>query len=165
MLNTKPTAWLQAGEENLAEDHQLNKSEIIFPKIEDEMIEEQTSKLNSESQAEENKKDDTIIIDDFFKVQLKVAEVTHAEKVEKSEKLMKLKVQLGNEERQIIAGIAKHYSPEDLLNKKIIIVANLKTAKLMGLESQGMVLAVEDETGKINVLSVDKSVKNGTRAK
>jgi methionyl-tRNA synthetase len=78
---------------------------------------------------------------------------------------MKLKVRLENEERQIIAGIAKHFSPEELLNKKIVIVANLKTAKLMGLESQGMVLALENESGKLNLLSVDNSVKNGTRAK
>ena len=165
MLNTKPTTWGDSGKENLAQGHQLNKSEIIFPKIEDEMIEEQTSKLNDTQQKAETKKDDTITIDDFFKVQLKVAEIIQAEKVEKSDKLMKLKIQLENEERQIIAGIAKHYSPEDLLNKKVVIVANLKTAKLMGLESQGMVLAVEDETGKINVLTVDKSVKKGTRAK
>ena len=100
-----------------------------------------------------------------MKVQLKVAEIISAEKIEKSEKLLKLKVKLENEERQIIAGIAKHYEPEDLLNKKVVIVANLKPAKLMGLESQGMVLAVEDEDGKINVLSVENSVKNGTRAK
>ena len=78
---------------------------------------------------------------------------------------MKLRVKLENEERQIIAGIAKHYSPEELLSKKIVIVANLKTAKLMGLESQGMVLAVENESGKLDLLAVDKSVKNGTRAK
>ncbi len=165
MLNTKPSGWDESGRENLTEGHQLNKSEIIFSKIEDEMIEEQTAKLNGESQPQETKKDASITIDDFFKVQLKVAEIIAAEKVEKSEKLMKLQVQLGNEERQIIAGVAKHYSPEDLLNKKVIIVANLKTARLMGLESQGMVLAVEDESGKLNVLTVDKSVKNGTRAK
>ncbi len=173
MLNSKPTGWDDCGKENLKAGHQLNKPEIIFPKIEDEMIEEQTAKLNNE-RPEANqalasqpaaKKDETITIDDFFKVQLKVAEIIHAEKVEKSDKLMKLKIQLDNEERQIIAGIAKHYSPEELLNKKVVVVANLKTAKLMGLESQGMVLAVEDETGKINVLTVDKSVKNGTRAK
>jgi len=94
-----------------------------------------------------------------------VAEVLQAERVDKSEKLMKLRVKLDNEERQLIAGIAKHYSPEELLNKKVIIVANLKPAKLMGLESQGMVLAVENEEGRVNLLSVDKSVKNGTRAK
>ena len=156
--------WDKSGSENLKPGHQLNKAEIIFPKIEDEKIEDQTSKLNDTPKVEEIK-DELITIDDFFKVQLKVAEVLQAERVDKSEKLMKLRVKLDNEERQLIAGIAKHYSPEELLNKKVIIVANLKPAKLMGLESQGMVLAVENEEGRVNLLSVDKSVKNGTRAK
>ena len=164
MLNSKPTMWDKSGSENLKPGHQLNKAEIIFPKIEDEKIEDQTSKLNDTPKVEEIK-DELITIDDFFKVQLKVAEVLQAERVDKSEKLMKLRVKLDNEERQLIAGIAKHYSPEELLNKKVIIVANLKPAKLMGLESQGMVLAVENEEGRVNLLSVDKSVKNGTRAK
>ncbi len=165
MLNAKPVGWDECGNENLKEGHKLNKSEIIFPKIEDEMIEEQTSKLNNEEPVKEAKKDETITIDDFFKVQLKVAEIISAEKIEKSEKLMKLRVKLENEERQVIAGIAKHYSPEDLINKRVVIVANLKPAKLMGLESQGMVLAVDDEDGKVNLLSVDNSVKIGTRVK
>jgi methionyl-tRNA synthetase len=165
MINAIPVIWENAGKENLPVNHQLNKTEIIFPKIEDEMIEEQMSKLGNGNKVAEPPKDENITIDDFFKVQLKVAEIIQVEKVEKSEKLMKLKVRLENEERQIIAGIAKHYSPEELLNKKIVVVANLKTAKLMGLESQGMVLAVENESGKLNLLSVDNSVKNGTRAK
>ena len=100
-----------------------------------------------------------------MKTHLKVAEVVEAERVPKSEKLLKLKVELDNEERQIIAGIAKYYSPEDIKGKKVVIVANLKPAKLMGLESQGMVLAVENEEGKLQVLSVDNSVKIGTRVK
>ena len=165
MINAKPTLWENAGRENLPENHQLNKTEIVFPKIEDEMIEQQMSKLGNGNKMTETEKDESITIDDFFKVQLKVAEIIQAERVEKSEKLMKLRVKLENEERQIIAGIAKHYAPEELLNKKIVVVANLKTAKLMGLESQGMVLAVENESGKLNLLSVDNSVSNGTRAK
>ncbi|MGA7838077.1 MAG: methionine--tRNA ligase [Ignavibacteriaceae bacterium] len=165
MLNIKPAAWDECGNENLKAGHQLNKAEIIFPKIEDDMIEEQTKKLNNDETVKEAPKDETITIDDFFKVQLKVAEVISAEKVEKSEKLMKLRVKLDKEERQVIAGISKHYLPEDLINKRVIIVANLKPAKLMGLESQGMVLAVDDENGKVNLLSVDNSVKVGTRVK
>jgi methionyl-tRNA synthetase len=100
-----------------------------------------------------------------MKVQLKVAEVIAAERVEKSEKLLKLKIALENEERQIVAGIAKSYAPEDLVGKKVVIVANLKTAKLMGLESKGMILALETEPGKHEVLMVNSSVKTGTRAK
>jgi len=165
MLNAKPVGWNDFGNEKLKAGHQLNKSEIIFPKIEDDMIEEQTKKLNNDETVKEAPKDETITIDDFFKVQLKVAEVISAEKVEKSEKLMKLRVKLDKEERQVIAGISKHYAPEDLVNKRVIIVANLKPAKLMGLESQGMVLAVDDENGKVNLLSVDNSVKVGTRVK
>ena len=165
MINAKPVGWNDFGNENLKAGHQLNKAEIIFPKIEDDMIEEQTKKLNNDETVKEAPKDETITIDDFFKVQLKVAEVISAEKVEKSEKLMKLRVKLDKEERQVIAGISKHYAPEDLVNKRVIIVANLKPAKLMGLESQGMVLAVDDENGKVNLLSVDNSVKVGTRVK
>ena len=100
-----------------------------------------------------------------MKTHLKVAEVIEAERVPKSEKLLKLKVKVGNEERQIIAGIAKDYTPEDIKGKKVVIVANLKPAKLMGLESQGMVLAVENEEGKLHILSIDNSVKSGTRVK
>ncbi|MEJ2614318.1 MAG: methionine--tRNA ligase subunit beta [Ignavibacteriaceae bacterium] len=107
-----------------------------------------------------------ISIDDFLKVQLKTATVLSAEKVEKSDKLLKLVVSLGgNEERQIIAGISKSYKPEDILNKKVVIVANLQPAKLMGLESQGMLLAVENEKGKLEILNVDDSVKDGTRVR
>jgi methionyl-tRNA synthetase len=109
--------------------------------------------------------DDLITIDDFMKVQLKVAEVVAAERVEKSEKLLKLKIALENEERQIVAGIARSYSPESLIGKKVLIVANLKPAKLMGLESKGMILALEIEPGKHEVLAVNSNVKTGTRAK
>ncbi len=85
-----------------------------------------------------------ITIDDFMKIQLKTAKVISAERVPKSEKLLKLQVSVGNEQRQIVAGIGKKYEPEALIGKMIIIVANLKPAKLMGIESQGMVLAAGD---------------------
>ena len=75
---------------------------------------------------------------------------------------MKLQVDLGNERRQIIAGIGKSYAPESLIGKKVIIVANLKPTKLMGLESQGMILALEDEDGALQVLQVSSKVKPGT---
>jgi methionyl-tRNA synthetase len=100
-----------------------------------------------------------------MKVQLKIAEVTGAEKVEKSEKLLKLKISLNGEERQIIAGIAGTYAPENILGKKIVVVANLKPAKLMGLISEGMLLAVENSEGNLEVLTVADSVKSGTRVK
>jgi methionyl-tRNA synthetase len=85
-----------------------------------------------------------ITIEDFQRIQLKTAKVLSAERVPKSEKLLKLQVSLGSEQRQIVAGIGKRYEPESLIGKTIVIVANLKPAKLMGIESQGMVLAAGD---------------------
>ena len=168
MLNAKPVNWDSCAGDNIVAGHQLNKAEILFPKIEDEVIDAQIQKLpgHDDDKKEEKKPADNLItIDDFYKVQLKVAEVIEAEKIERSEKLLKLQVRIGEEKRQIIAGIAKSYSPEEITGKKVIVVANLQPAKLMGFESQGMILAVETENGKLNILSVDDSVKSGTRAK
>jgi methionyl-tRNA synthetase len=105
-----------------------------------------------------------ITIDDFVKVQLKVAKILTAERVPKSEKLIKLQVDLGGEQRQIVAGIGKKYEPEHLLGKKIVIVANLKPAKLMGIESQGMVLAAGDKDvgGLVTIL---EDVEPGAKVK
>ena len=100
-----------------------------------------------------------------MKTKLKVAEILSAEKIAKSKKLMKIKVMLDDGERQLVAGIAEHYSPEDLIGKKVVIVANLQPAKLMGLESKGMILAVETKDGSLEVLNVPDSVNNGTRVK
>lgn len=105
-----------------------------------------------------------ITIDDLKKVELKVAKVVSAERIEGSEKLLKLEVDLGEEKRQIIAGIGKSYNPEDLIGKKIIIVANLEPRSLMGFESQGMVLAANSESGPVLVMP-DKEVNPGTELK
>jgi len=169
MLNSRPVEWDLCGQQHLSAGHQLHDFEILFKKIEDEELVPFLAKVEAdeivETKAEEPKVEDELItFDDFQKIHLKVAEVLEAEKVAKSEKLLKLKVSLGSEQRQILAGIAKHYSPEELVGKKVVIVANLKPAKLMGMESQGMVLAVEGE-GKLNLLNIDPSVPNGTRAK
>ena len=135
----------------------------MFTKIEDAEIEKQVSRL-VESNAPVEKVDE-ITYDDFAKVQLKTAEVVFAERVPKSEKLLRLQVKLGAEERQLIAGIAKSYTPEEITGKKILIVANLKPAKIFGFESKGMILAVEDENGKLNVVEFDKALNSGLRAK
>ena len=105
-----------------------------------------------------------ITIDDFMKIQLKTAKVLSAERVPKSEKLIKLQVSLGLEQRQIVAGIGKKYEPEALVGKTIVIVANLKPAKLMGIESQGMVLAAGD-TDVRGLLTIQEEVDPGTRVK
>lgn len=105
-----------------------------------------------------------ISIDDFMKIQLKAATVLAAERVPKSEKLLKLQVSLGAEQRQIVAGIGKKYEPEALVGKTIVIVANLKPAKLMGIESQGMVLAAGDSEVR-GLATFVEDVEPGTKVK
>jgi methionyl-tRNA synthetase len=105
-----------------------------------------------------------ITIEDFQKIQLKVAKVLSAERVPKSEKLIKLQVDLGSEQLQIVAGIGKKYAPEELLGRRIVIVANLKPATLMGVESQGMVLAAGDAEVK-ELVCLLSDVDPGTKVK
>lgn len=103
-----------------------------------------------------------ISFSDFQKIELKVGRIVAAEKVENSEKLVKLEVDLGEEKRQLVAGIGKFYQPQELINKEIIVVANLEPKKLMGVESQGMLLAATGE-GFISLLQPDKEVPPGTK--
>jgi methionine--tRNA ligase beta chain len=103
-----------------------------------------------------------IDIADFGKIDLRVAKILSAEKVEKADKLLKLQVELGSETRQVIAGIAAHYKPEDLVGKKIILVANLKPAKIRGIESYGMLLAAKDGE-KLFVITPDGEIGSGAK--
>jgi methionyl-tRNA synthetase len=104
-----------------------------------------------------------ITIDQFAEVEMKVGTILEAEDVPGSDKLVKLKVDIG-EERQVVAGIKKMYKPEELVDKQVIIVANLKAAKLMGIESQGMVLCADTHKGPI-LLAPSKEVPNGSKIK
>jgi methionyl-tRNA synthetase len=103
-------------------------------------------------------------IEDFAKVQLRVGKIVAAERVEKSEKLVKLQVDIGTETRQVVAGIGKSYTPEQLLDRSIVIVVNLKPAKLMGVESQGMLLAASSGD-LLSVVTPDKDIKPGSKVK
>ena len=103
-----------------------------------------------------------ISIDDFRKVELKIATVKAAEPHPNADRLMILQVDLGAEQRQICAGIRNHYTPEDLVGKQIVVVANLETAKLRGMESQGMLLAASDQ-GRVIILAPEKSVQAGAK--
>jgi methionyl-tRNA synthetase len=101
-----------------------------------------------------------ISIEDFSRVQMRVGQVMEAERIEGSRKLMKLKVDIGTEVRQVVAGIAEVYDPASLLNKKVVIVANLKPAKLMGVESNGMIVAASVD-GKPVLVTFTEEVSNG----
>lgn len=148
---------------------QTKKGDPIFPRIEVEEAKEEKAAPAVKEEKKEEKKEAApeealpqISIDDFFKTDLRVAEILTAENVKKSKKLIKMTVSLGSEERTVVSGIAQYYKPEDLVGKHVIFVANLKPAKLMGIESQGMVLAASKD-GELVVPFVDMPA--GSRVK
>lgn len=107
--------------------------------------------------------EDKITIEDFKKIELRVAKVLTAEKVDNSDKLLKLQIDLGYEQRQILAGISQNYQPEELIGKEIIVVANLEPRNLRGLESNGMLLAATDPDGVIKLLKPDAEITPGSK--
>lgn len=151
---------------------QVQKGEALFPRIdtkelnkveqEKQVVAENTTVAKAE--VKEKVKEETnsteITIDDFAKIDLRVAEVLACEKVEKTDKLLKLEIKVGEETRTIVSGIAQHYAPEELVGKKVVIVANLKPAKLRGIVSQGMILAAS-EGDVLEVLTLDKDLPSG----
>lgn len=159
--------WDSASELKLEAGHQLGEPKILFRKIEDSEIEEQITKLRTASGELTEVKTEfkpEITIEDFEKIDLRVAEVIECERVKNSEKLLKLRVKIGAEKRQIVAGIGRDYKPEELIGKRVIVVANLKPAKLMGIESQGMLLAaVKDD--KLSIITTLDEIESGTKVK
>ena len=154
----------------IAGGHKVGTPEQLFPRIEVEKDEapakEKAAKQPKEKQEKKAKEQPAengeISIDDFAKVQLRVVKVLAAEPVPKTEKLLKLKVDLGNEQREIVSGIAKHYAPADLIGKNVVMVINLKPAKIRGIVSHGMVLAAS-QGDDLKVLSVDMPVGSVVR--
>ncbi|KNY28745.1 methionine--tRNA ligase [Pseudobacteroides cellulosolvens] len=166
----------------------VNKGDVIFPRIDIKKELEELEKMadkNAASKSEdvkadtkktedkntakpEDKKDagdsGYITIDDFAKVDLRVAKVLEAEKVEGADKLLKLKLEMGDEIRQVVSGIAKHYSPDEMVGKYVILVANLKPVKLRGIESQGMILAASDDKSLV-LAAIDKEIGSGSKVR
>ena len=154
----------------------VHKGEALFPRIDVKKEMEALAALNPKKDAPKTEKkpeakpedkdeaeQGLIGIEDFAKVQLKVAKVTAAEAVKRSDKLLKLTVQCGGQTRTVVSGIAKHYAPEDLVGKTVVLVANLKPAKLKGIVSEGMLLAAaDDEKGLLRLLTVDGDIPDGT---
>lgn len=142
------------------ENHNVNQEQNTIQQTVNEAVEvvEASEKLEFEPIKEE------ISIDDFAKIDLRVAKVLQAEKVEKTDKLLKLEIEVSGVNRTIVSGIAQHYAPEDLVGKYVVIVANLKPAKLRGIVSQGMILAAS-QGEVLEVLTVDKSLPGGARVK
>ncbi|MEW6714683.1 MAG: methionine--tRNA ligase [Nitrospirota bacterium] len=142
----------------------ISKGEQLFPRIEVKKMTEVITPLTPSLVGGDAEGSNLIAIEDFAKVQLKIGKVLQAERVPKSNKLIKLQVDTG-EMRQVVAGIGQVYSPEDLTGKSIVVVTNLKPAKLMGVESQGMLLAATDSDGVLSILIPEKDVKEGAKIK
>ena len=182
MPTTMPEVWKQIGAaeddvtyENagkfgvLPADVTVNKGAVLFPRIDTEKEIDELNKLIEAQMAKTQKAQEKIelapeiAIDEFFKTELRSAKVKSCEKVKKSKKLLKLQLDDGMGGRQVVSGIAEHYKPEDLIGKTVILVANLKPAKLCGEESMGMICAADMPDGGIKVVFLDDDVPAGTK--
>ncbi len=158
-------SWDDISSNMLEAGTSVSQGEILFEKIEDEIIEQQIQKLHDKAAAADPtpdvpklKKD--IEFEDFMKLDLRAGKILTAEKIEKSNKLLKMTVDIGLEERTIVSGIAKDFNPEDLPGQKVSVVANLAPKKLMGVESQGMILMSETPDGALKF--VETSAEPGS---
>jgi len=171
-INFEEMDWVSLGETNLISvGHQLNKPELLFEKIEDSVIEAQVQKLLNTKKANEiagakaKPAKESIEFDDFGKMDIRVGTVLEAERVPKTKKLLKLKIDTGIDKRTVVSGIAEYYEPEALIGKQVSILVNLEPKKLKGIESQGMILCAENADGSLSIVEPDKKVKNGSEVK
>jgi methionyl-tRNA synthetase len=174
MLNLQGTLsgvrWNEAAELAMPEGHVLGKPEIIFRKIEDMEIEKELEKLGPPAGPAEPAVvppafaplKPLVTFDDFQKLDLRVARIVGCEPVPKSKKLLRMQIEFGTEKRQIVAGIAQQRTPEQLIGKLVIVVANLAPATLMGVESQGMLLATSGDGEAFALLTVTNDVPTGS---
>ena len=170
MLNLDLREYDKLGEFGLINQVKVTENpEILFARIDgvkvmeevNKMIEERKEKVVEEAKEEDKKA--PIEIDDFAKVELKIAKVLACEKVEKSKKLLKLTVKVGEETRTVVSGIALAYSPEEMVGKKLAMITNLKPAKLCGIVSEGMIICAEDKNGKLAFLTPEKDIDDGSQ--
>lgn len=168
-INVDNLTWDQLGRIDLLPvGHSLNQSELLFSKIEDETIEKQIQKLLDTKKANEQAVEvkiapqkPNVAFDDFSKLDLRVGKVLECVKVPKADKLLQFLIDDGMGKRTIISGIAAWYKPEDLVGKQVCFIANLEPRKLKGIESQGMILSVEDGGGNLSLITPSKDVEPG----
>ena len=171
-INFSEHDWTRAGDTDLlAGGHMINKPGLLFEKIEDEEITRQidkllaTKKANTAATSKTTPGKEPVTFDDFSRIDIRTATILEAEKVPKTTKLLKLKIDTGLDIRTIVSGIAEHYDPEKIIGRQISIVANLEPRKIKGIESKGMILMAEDKNGKLVMVSPSESVSNGSMIK
>lgn len=171
LINMDTCDWSQLGSTDLLKaNHHLAEPELLFEKIEDETIEfqlkklEETKKANAAANYVAKPIKPTIDFSDFEKLDIRVGHIKHCERVKKANKLLKFTIDDGTgTDRTIVSGIAKFYAPEDLIGKDVCFIANLAPRKLMGIESQGMILSAEDFDGFLSVTTIEHPVKPGSQ--
>ncbi len=167
MINARSLAWNDLDKDAiLSSGHKIEKPSLLFEKVEDKVIEAQIEKLKESSKPAEAKKEEKneyMDFETFTKMDLRVATIKEAEKPEGSKKLLKLSVDLGTETRTVMSGIAEHYSPEEVLGQQVTLLANLAPRKIMGIESQGMILMAEDEDGKLVFVQPSEAISSGSK--
>jgi len=171
-LNNGSFSWEDAGRDDLLPaGHLINKPTLLFEKIEDSEIEKQIEKLQATKKANEASSaklappKDSVTFDDFTKIDIRTATILEAEKVPKTTKLLKLKIDTGLDVRTIVSGIAEYFEPAKIIGMQISIVANLEPRKIRGIESKGMILMAEDKDGKLVMVSPGEQVANGSTIK
>ena len=171
-LNIDKMGWEKLGSVDLlTAGHKLNQSGLLFEKIEDEVIDAQVQKLLNTKKANEVAAEvvkpakESVEYDDFGKMDIRVGTVIEAEKVAKTQKLLKLKIDTGIDKRTVVSGIAEYYEPNDLIGKQVSVLVNLEPKDIKGIVSQGMILCAENSDGSLSIVSPDKKVKNGSEVK
>ena len=171
-INLGKLDWHEAGKTDLlVAGHHINRPGLLFDKIEDEEITKQIEKLMSTKKANESvstkstPSKDPVTFDDFTRIDIRTATILEAEKIPKTTKLLKLKIDTGIDIRTIVSGIAEYYEPQDIIGKQISIVANLEPKKIKGIESKGMILMAEDKDGKLVMVTPTEKVSNGSMIK
>ncbi len=167
MMNLNKFEWNDFGRDDLVrENHQLGKSEVLFPKIEDAAIQKQIDKLLATKQISSKfppmKKE--IQFEEFTKMDVRVATITEAESHPNADKLLVLKVDTGIDERTIVSGIAEQYKPEEVIGKKVSVLLNLAPRKIRGISSQGMILMAEND-GKLTFITPENEIESGAKIK
>ena len=172
MLNLKGLKWGDAGNTDLLkEGQQLNKPVLLFEPIDDKTIDFQVQKLldtrkeNQQSQASVSPPKENIQYDEFANMDIRVGTILEAERVPKTKKLLKLKVDTGFDQRTVVSGISEYYDPSDIIGKKVSILVNLAPKKLRGIESNGMILMAEDRDGKLCFVSPTEEFNDGSEIK
>jgi methionyl-tRNA synthetase len=164
MLGTEKLTWEAFGSATiLPEGHQISEAHILFTKIEDTLVQSEVDKLHASNAVKSNypAMKELINFDDFTKMDMRMGKILSAEKVEKADKLLKLQVHTGIDERTIVSGIAEHYSPEEIIGKTVLVLLNLAPRKIRGIESHGMILMAEDESGALSFLAAEKEFGEG----